>query len=270
MIETKFIEDARNYILEKFKDIRFIEQSHQYFLGSEEYTPVSYIIGRWEIPFDDSLRSSEYAEKNNLKQEDVLDQWKYTNLRATITGSLVHEFAESYGWLKAGFPSKIAPSCQPKFYKDKGWLIPTRPKEVAVKNFLDNILDKGNIYLVGAEFMMHSGYMGVSTKMAGTFDLLVYYDNPSGNSGFILCDYKTNKELTKEYSRNNGKMMKSPFSDLYEEPLGHYTLQFSAYQGMLESIGIPILGRVLIWLKDDETYETIKIENKSELLRQQL
>ena len=269
MIDNKFIENARNYILDKFKDLEFLEKSHQYFIGEEEYKPVSYIISNWERPFNSNLQSKLFAEKNNLKQEDVLDQWKYTNLRATVTGSLVHEFAESYGWLKAGFPDKISSLCQPAYIKDKQWLIPTRHKEVAAKTFLDTIL-KDNVYFVGAEFKMHSGYMGIKTRMAGTFDLLTYYDNPNGQGGFILCDYKTNKELMKDYSREHNIVMKEPFSDLIDEPLGHYTLQFAAYQSMLESIGIPIIGRVLIWLKDDETYETFRIEDKSKLFIQQL
>jgi hypothetical protein len=60
--------------------------------------------------------------------------------------------------------------------------------------------------------------------------------------------------------------MYPPFDNLIDEPLGHYTLQFSMYQLMLESIGLKILGRRLIWLKGDGTYETIKIDNVSDKL----
>lgn len=38
---------------------------------------------------------------------------------------------------------------------------------------------------------------------------------------------------------------------------------------MLESIGIPIIGRRLIWLKDDE-YEVIKIDNKTKELKKRI
>ena len=61
--------------------------------------------------------------------------------------------------------------------------------------------------------------------------------------------------------------MKYPFTDMIDEPISHYTLQFSAYQLMLESIGINIIGRVLIWLKEDGTYQTFKIQDKSEVLK---
>ena len=55
-------------------------------------------------------------------------------------------------------------------------------------------------------------------------------------------------------------MMEGPMSKYYDEPLSHYTLQFNIYQRMLESIGLNIIDRILIWLKDDGTYERINIE----------
>ena len=39
---------TRSLIEEKFNDINFIEESHQYFIGEDEYTPVSNIISEFE------------------------------------------------------------------------------------------------------------------------------------------------------------------------------------------------------------------------------
>lgn len=267
MIDNEFLEKTRAYIQEKFSSLVFIEKSHQYFIGDKEFCPVSNVISKWFIPFETEMQAEKYAMKNGLKKEDVLRDWKYNNLLATTTGSLVHEFGESYGWLKAGHPEKITAPCRYQYSEETGWLIPTRPKEIAAKKFLDNILGD-QVKFVGAEFKMHSSYMtGISTNMAGTFDLLTYYDNPGGKSGFILCDWKTNKSLISDYNREHRKMMLPPFSDMIDEPLSHYTLQFAAYQCMLESIGINIIGRVLIWLKDDGEYQTFKIEDKSSLFK---
>jgi hypothetical protein len=47
---------------------------------------------------------------------------------------------------------------------------------------------------------------------------------------------------------------------MVDEPLSHYTIQFNLYQKMLESIGLKITDRVLVWLKDDGTYEKIYID----------
>ena len=56
-------------------------------------------------------------------------------------------------------------------------------------------------------------------------------------------------------------------NDMYDEPLSMYTLQLSAYQIPLEDIGLKILGRRVIWLKDDGTYEIVPIDNVTAKLR---
>jgi hypothetical protein len=49
-------------------------------------------------------------------------------------------------------------------------------------------------------------------------------------------------------------------SKYIDEPLTHYLLQFNIYQRLLESIGITISDRILIWLKEDGTYERIHMD----------
>lgn len=272
MIDEEFIPGIRKKIKSKFSNLEFVDSSHQYFLKGKdgtkvEYMPVTNIIGKWAIPFDTDGNAERYAMKNGMSKEDVLNKWKYVNLVATTTGTLVHAFAESYGWLKNGFPQNINDETKYQFDKETGWLIPTRPKEIAVKAFWDEL--DPTLKFVGAEFKMCSQYLDIETNMAGTFDLLLYYDNPdpNGKSGFVLCDYKTNRDLFSEYNEEHQKMMFPPFDDMFDENFGHYTLQFAAYQLMLESIGIPIIGRRLIWLKDDESYEIIRIKDKTKELK---
>lgn len=101
--------------------------------------------------------------------------------------------------------------------------------------------------------------------------MLYYRDGSDGKpEGFVLMDYKTNQSLTSAYSRDHSKMLLPPFGDLYEEPLGDYTIQLSLYALMLEDIGINVLDRVLVWLKDDGTYETHSLPDVSDRLRKVL
>ena len=51
---------TRSHNKEKFNDINFIEESHQYFIGEDEYTPVSNIISEFE-PY---VNWNEKAEKS--------------------------------------------------------------------------------------------------------------------------------------------------------------------------------------------------------------
>lgn len=71
----------------------------------------------------------------------------------------------------------------------------------------------------------------------------------------FLVTHNTNKELTKDFVRNTGLMMKPPFNNMYDEALSHYYLQFNLYQRMMESIGLKIIARRLVHLKRDGTYE---------------
>lgn len=71
----------------------------------------------------------------------------------------------------------------------------------------------------------------------------------------FLVTHNTNKELTKDFVRNTGLMMKPPFCNMFDEPLSHYYLQFNLYQRMMESVGLKIIARRLVHLKRDGTYE---------------
>lgn len=269
--ELKIVLETREKILNKFNNITFQEDGHKYFVDNgkgitEEYTPVSNIISKWAIPFDTEMTSEKYAIKHGLEKEDVLRDWKYKNLLATVNGTITHAFGESYGWLKNGHTEKINDESKYMFDKETGWLIPINGKMEAVKSFWDEL--DPSLHFVGAEFKMCSQYLDIKTKMCGTFDLLLYYDNPKDKkkNGFVLCDYKTNKDLFNEFNQIHDKCMLPPFNDMIDENISHYCLQFGCYQLMLESIGINIIGRRLIWLKDSGEYEVIKIEDKSKEL----
>ena len=85
----------RNLLEEKFGNIQFIEEGHEYFIEDEKYTPVSTIISEYEQPFDEDRVADNYARKNRKNKDDVLKEWKFKNLKSTIGGSRVHEFGES-------------------------------------------------------------------------------------------------------------------------------------------------------------------------------
>ena len=189
---------------------------------------------------------------------------------------MVHTYGESLGWLRSGHPEFITPENKCKYIEDKNWLIPTRPKEEAVLKFWDDVFKDENTYFVLAETKVYTGKNKKLTNLkedyAGTFDLLWYYDHPTDKdkSGLIILDYKTNGSLTNDFSRGMGKRFIEPFDELYDEALSSYKLQLSAYQLPLEDIGLKVIGRRIIWLKDDGTYELIPIEDYTSKLRETL
>ena len=261
--EPKEVTAIRKKILTEFKDLTFIEDGHKYFLNGQQLPSVSEVTHKFcQYPFDEEAQAVAYAEKHGETPQYWLDKWKFTNLRATTSGTLVHEYGESLGWLRNGHPELITESCKTKYVKGKEWLIPTRNKEDAVLKFYDEL--NPNLHFVLAETKVYSNKSEISdvtNPYCGTFDLLMYYKDPNNDdkSGLVVFDWKTNKELRKDFSRENGKFLLPPFGDFYEEPLSYYTMQLNLYSLCLAGIGLPPIGARVIWLKDDGTYDLVPI-----------
>lgn len=259
-------ENTRKLLEEKFGNIQFVEEGHEYFIEKEKYTPVSTVISEYEQPFDEDRVAENYARKNHRTKEDVLKEWKFKNLKSTIGGSRVHEFGESYTNMVAGFPEKICESNKKQYVDCRGEmvLVPTYSKEFSVKKFYDEKSDC--LIPVGAEFKLSTRYMGDKVrKICGTCDLLFYEEDPLfGEGQFVLADWKTNASLKNDFKRKNGICMKFPFDNMIDDALSHYTLQFNLYRRMLESVGVKIGDMRLIWLKEDGDYEIIKIGKLSD------
>jgi len=249
------VSNCRNLILERFGDIEFLEEGHKYTIDGIEYTSVSNIIKKYEPVVDWDQKAADYALKWGKKKEDVQKEWKLNNLKATISGTRTHEFGESYTNLLCGHPELICEQNKPQYIKEYNTMVATYPKEDAVKKFYDEL--ETNLHPIGAEFKLSSKFIADALHICGTCDLL-FYD--SERDGFVIGDWKTNKSLIKEYSRDFGITMTGCMSKFIDEPLSHYTLQFNIYQRMLESIGLNIIDRILVWLKDDGTYEKIYID----------
>ena len=249
------VNSCRSLILEKFGDIKFEEEGHKYTIDGQEDMPVSNVIKEYEPDVDWDQKAADYAIKWHKKKEDVQRDWKLNNLKSTISGTRTHCFGESYTNLICGHPELICEQNKPQYIKEYNTMVPTYPKEDAVVKFYNEL--SSNLHPVGAEFKLSTEYMEGVRKICGTCDLLFYN---SELDGFIIGDWKTNKTLIKDYNRTYGIMMEGVMSKYYDEPLSHYILQFNIYQRLLESIGIKIIDRMLLWLKDDGTYEQIWIE----------
>ena len=130
--------------------------------------------------------------------------------------------------------------------------------EEAIVNFW-NDLHSTVIPLVIELQMFHKEYM-----FAGTADILLY--NTVTNT-FIIGDYKTNKDLFKNYK---GKTLLSPFKNLLDSPYNKYQLQLSFYQLLLEQTGFKVSSRKLIWLKPDGTYLLYNTDDYTDILKEQL
>lgn len=185
------VTEIRAKILDKFKDLVFEEGPHIYYLKDNKdrkFKSVTTRLGEFEEEFNAEEIAEKYAQKHGETKEHWLDEWKFKNLIATTTGSMVHEYGESLLNMLNGNYSGITPANMPKFIKDKKWLIPTRPKEKAILKFVKDL--NPNLHFVLAEAKMYTE--GLKEDLAGTADILFYYKDPKNDSKSGLCifDYK--------------------------------------------------------------------------------
>ena len=268
--EPSIVTEIRAKILDKFKDLVFEEEPHIYYLKNDKthlFKSVTTKLKEFEEPTDWDSVAENYAIKNGGTKEYWQDVWKFNNLKATTTGTLVHEYGESLGNMLNCNIDGITEANRCKYIADKKWLIPTRGKEEAILNFYKDL--NKNLHFVLAEAKMYTECL--TENLAGTADILFYYDDPKGkNSGLCIFDYKTNANLTSEFSRSKGKMLLPPFNNLYAEALGEYNLQLSTYSIPLQDLGFKIIARRIVWVKDEGTYEIIPTNDYSQLLRETL
>lgn len=289
---------ARYLISATFGELVFKEDTHQYFLpqldGSmKEYACVSNYTKQWDQTDFKKIAETyvknhpdeKDSEGNPITPESVRAGWRKRGEDACEMGTQVHEFAESLGWLSNNEAEKICLSAKPQYNPMTNQLEPLMGydklslKEQAVKKFWDDMATAPqfkDLHFVMAETKVYTSVGPYSEQYnnnyAGTFDLLLYYDDPKGiNSGFVIGDYKSNSgTLTKPFVRKNKQVLAYPFEDLFEEPQGHYTLQLSCYQIPLEAIGLRVIGRRLIHLTDKGEYKLIPLPDVTSRIKDSL
>ena len=272
--EPAVVSEIREKVIREFEDLEFYEEDHRYVLNGQSLPSVSGVAHRFvKEPFDEQWQAMRYALKNGQTPEYWIQQWRQNSFRATTLGTKTHAYGESLGYLRAGLPERICPSIKAQYLPEYNFLAPIHPKEEAVLKFMSEM--PSSMHIVLNEAQVYSGKnpepnKNLKERLAGTFDMLYYNDGSDGEpEGFIILDYKTNANLNNEYNRKYGKMLLPPFNDMTEEDLSFYTIQLSLYALMLEDIGIPIISRRIIWLKDAE-YQVVPLADVSERLRQVL
>lgn len=230
------VTEIRNNILGKFNNLTFDEASHTYYVeGKPLQASVSKVIGNFYEKFDSKGVAERISRRDGIPVQDILDDWDKIAKQACDLGHKVHLFGEHYP-----FDRSLKPSCN---------------KEIAVTKFWNDIPEHIVPVLMECR-MYHKEYL-----FAGTADILLY---DTKKNYYILGDYKTNKDLFKNYKN---KTLKAPFNHLFDSPFNKYQIQLSLYQILLEQIGIYVGERKLIWLKDSGDYVMYDTEDLTSILK---
>ncbi len=219
------MEDLRFRLLEFFGNLVFDAEKHTYKLKEEsKFLPsVSKKIKQYCIPFDTEGIAKRKAEREGLNAEDLKKEWKQKADEACDHGHEVHNFGELYPFNRS--------------------LIPSNKKEEAIAKFWNDLPD--HIVPVVMELRMFHKKL----KYAGTADIILYNLK---TQKFIIGDYKTNKDLFKNFA---GQKLKGPFRNLLDTPYNKYQIQLSFYKMLLEQFGIEVESTRLLWLLPDGKYD---------------
>lgn len=272
--EPPEVREMRDNITEAFKDLEFFEGPHKYLLHKPngdaiELPSVSSVLKQFEPEVDwDAIRINK-AQKEGIDPDVLKRTWRENNLKSTSNGTIVHEFGESAMYFFQGRFDEMQEYTKHRQFED-GYLIPYGAKQIAASKFYEDILKNYNVWPVMPEAKVYSCYNGtlnLKNDYCGTFDILFA---ARGNDGVIrpmILDYKTNRDLTSSYNRSYGKCLLPPFGNMIDEPLSHYTLQLSLYSLCLEQLGYKMTHRIIVWLKEDGTYEKIPVNDVTDILK---
>ena len=269
-------EAIRNEILTKFKGLEFVEEGHKYFLNGKEMECVSNVAHKFQEHIDSRKLAVETVERNfnkptskyyQMTVDEVIAKWNKISSDSCSHGTAVHEFGESCFYYMIGEYDKILPAFKNRLTEDGGFKA-IEPKEESVVKFYEEIPQC--IIPILAETKVFVEYD--KAGYAGTFDILFYYDaellgKPYSNSGLVIMDYKTNVDLYKNFKEQK---LLPPFDGLLDMPLSTYKLQLSLYENALYRTSIPVVGRRILWLKPDKTYEKINLESYREQIEIEL
>jgi hypothetical protein len=267
------IVEIREKILNTYTNkLIFLEGPHEYYLDGKQYMCVSDVTHKYK-PITGEQMAENCVKKwqreqdpsykyYGMSKEEILAKWAIKSGDACEFGTEVHAFGESMFYYMTEQYDKILPECKDKFKDNVPH--PSNPQEEAIVKFWNDLPE--TIVPVLAETKV---FNKDTFQYAGTFDILFYYVNEKNpeNSGLVIFDYKTNEDLFKNFRQQT---LLWPFNDMLDMSYSYYTLQLSLYAIPLQNINYKVVARRLIWVKPDGTYQSIKIDDVAERLRENL
>lgn len=230
------MEIIKDNILSFYKGLTFEDSIHKYFVkGVPINKSVSVLIKDYCLPFNRHLLSLQVAKKRGITQKEVLDEWDKTALEAINRGKEAHLFGELYP-----FNNDLRPQSQ---------------FEIAIMKFWADL--PPHIKPVVCELQMYHK----EKLYAGTADIILYNEL---TGKFIIGDYKTNKDLFKNFK---GQKLTGRFSNFLDNPFNKYQLQLSYYQILLEQCGVEVSDRKLIWLLPTGEYKLYDCQDLTQYLK---
>ena len=201
------LENLKQRLKEKFQEIVFIEEGHEYYVNEIRYDSVSSIIANYTPDFDVEKHSKNVARRENSSQKEIKQQWAIRRDFSMVRGTEFHLYVETY-------------------LNEKKKIKITTPIELEINAF-HRFWDGKNsnrYQVIATELIIYDEQL----KIAGTIDCILYEKQ---KKEFYIVDWKTNKEIKRE---NKYEKLFSPFQDLDNCNYNKYAIQTSIYRSLLQ------------------------------------
>ena len=200
-------------------NITFTEADHIYkslIDGVElKYTSGTQFLGKFYAPFDpDGSIAARCAKREGITVEEIQEKWAAKGRESCRLGTRTHEVCEDIE--------------QGREIRNKA----EDEKEEARFRYASELATKlkKSIDILGVEKIIFSDRL--PTPIAGTIDL---FGRSRKTGEYLILDWKTNKKIELENEWDNYCL--DPISHIPDISFGHYSLQLSLYQYLLEFEG---------------------------------
>lgn len=266
----KTVEEIRYILSERRKEFKlsFEEDSHKYTMLNhngeltDEWPSVSKVMKLFYDEFPSEKKAFEMSGGNPDETERLLNEWKMSGEYATNMGSRVHFLLEKHSLDMFNYEKTIR---EPIYECDATQITKGDAMITAGKLFLEKMKERG-AYLLDTEIVL--GHPELEYTGQGDTGWLIENKNKDG-FGFIITDYKTNKEknFIKQWYT---KPMRPPFEYLPNNALGHYNTQLPLYGKLLLKMlegtkyeNIKLLGCIIVRLTEDREYVEYRVDKST-------
>lgn len=262
--------EIRNILSERRKEFKlsFEEDSHKYTMLNlngeltDNWPSVSKVMKLFYDEFPSEKKAFEMSGGDPDETERLLNEWKMSGEYATNMGSRVHFLLEKYSLDMFNYQKTIR---EPIYECDATQITKGDAMITAGKLFLEKMKERG-AYLLDTEIVLGHPELGYTGQ--GDTGWLIENKNKTG-FGFIITDYKTNKQknFIKQWYT---KPMRYPFQSLPNNALGHYNTQLPLYGKLLLKMlegskyeNLKLLGCIVVRLTEDREYVEYRVDKST-------
>ena len=232
-----------------FNKYTFYEEPHLYTCNGEPVSiSVTSLIDKYTQEFDQKKWAPIKAKQRGITTAEMIFEWEWQNKVSQVKGTHLHRYME-HKWRKETYMyprEEIILQFGFDVLKEF-WPKLTAMMDKFYNRFKDDLIYIGLELIVGSE----------AFDIAGSIDFFCYSKKLNG---FIIIDYKTNKNIKME---NKHQKMKDFLSHLDDCNYIHYSLQTNMYKYIIQTeTNLLIVGEFLIWFNENnEDFQIITCKN---------